>query len=120
MELLYFASNLLFPLKCKFSYRTKRKIEMEMKPLEITKLRRFCETRQGFFLITLLESSGFFEPYCRFLAFSGQNREEKTPKIWKTLECNIASKRRRGCCLETLHMGLTTRPPLLIGYPLLP
>lgn len=31
-----------------------------MKPLEITKLRHFCETRQGFFLITLLESSGFF------------------------------------------------------------
>lgn len=60
MELLYFASNLLFTLKCKFSYRTKRKIEMEMKPLEITKLRHFCETRQGFFLITLLESSGFF------------------------------------------------------------
>lgn len=25
---------------------------MEMKPLEITKLKCFCETRQGFFLIT--------------------------------------------------------------------
>lgn len=42
MELLYFASNLLFALKYKFSYRTKRKIEMEMKPLEITKLKCFC------------------------------------------------------------------------------
>jgi len=64
MELLYFASNLLFALKCKFSYRTKRKIEMEMKPLETAKLKCFYETRQGtffFFLITLLESS-FFEP----------------------------------------------------------
>lgn len=63
-----------FALKCKFSYRTKRKIEMEMKPLEITKLKCFCETRQGFFFLITLLDSPFFEPYFRFSAFVGQDR----------------------------------------------
>lgn len=109
MELLYFASNLLFALKCKFSYRTKRKIEMEMKPLEITKLKCFCGTSQGFllfffFLITLLESS-FFEPYFRFSAFGGQDRAKTLLKSRKLLvygeniECNTTDECRKGLFL---------------------
>lgn len=62
---------------------------MEMKPLEITKLRHFCETRQGFFLITLLESSGFFEPYFRFLVFQDKIGKKKLLKSGKLLSATL-------------------------------
>lgn len=51
---------------------------MEMKPLEITKLKRFCETRQGSFFNYFVSPDWvglvfFFEPSFRFSAFSEEN-----------------------------------------------
>lgn len=113
MELLHFASYLLFTLKCKFSSRTKGKIEMEIKPLEITKLKRFCETRQGFFF-NYFVSPVFFEPSFRFSAFPGDNvgKTNKKPTLLKSCKLQSAAL-LMSRVWNHIQVGVTTRP----GHP---
>lgn len=99
---------------------------MEMKPLEITKLKRFCETRQGSFFNYFVSPDWvglvfFLSPALDFQLFQKRiwgKQTNKTPtfKTLETLECCTASEQS----LESHPSGCNHEATPPISCALLP